>query len=112
MKIQARCRGKVARRKTSERMAKVALSNDEKLEKMVDNIFRVIRQHMKSDRKLYGKALADAAEAFRVMDKDGSGALDAAEFGSALKRMGLGLTAEQCVHAAICQVLVACIDLL
>jgi Ca2+-binding EF-hand superfamily protein len=67
---------------------------------------------MKSDRKLYGKALADAAEAFRVMDKDGSGALDAAEFGSALKRMGLGLTAEQCVHAAICQVLVARIDLL
>jgi Ca2+-binding EF-hand superfamily protein len=94
-KIQAGARGAMARRSAAERMAKIELSKDEKLVKMVDNVFRVIRQHMKSDRKLYGKTLADAAEAFRVMDKDNSGALDAAEFGGALKRMGFGLTAEQ-----------------
>jgi Ca2+-binding EF-hand superfamily protein len=61
----------------------------------VENIFRVIRAGMKSDRTLYGKVLADAAEAFRVMDTDGSGALDREEFGNALERMGLGLTSEQ-----------------
>jgi len=94
-KIQAGARGRLARRAAQDRMKKIELSKDEKVAKMVENVFRTIRQHLKSDRKLYGKKLADAAEAFRAMDKDDSGALSEVEFGRALHRMGLGLTQEQ-----------------
>ena len=94
-RIQSKFRGDSARRSTRERMAKIELSRDAKLQRTVDNIFRVIREQMKANRSLYGRALVDAAESFRIMDKDGSGYLDAQEFSGALRRMGLGLTEEQ-----------------
>ena len=94
-RIQSKFRGDSARRSTRERMAKIELSRDAKLQRTVDNIFRVIREQMKANRSLYGRALVDAAETFRIMDKDGSGYLDAQEFSGALHRMGLGLTEEQ-----------------
>ena len=51
---------------------------------------------MKSgNRKLYGQNLSNAKQVFELMDKDKGGNLSAAEFDTALDRLGLGLSEKQ-----------------
>ena len=72
------------------------LNKEEKDHRQAASVFRVIKQQMKSgNRKLYGKKLSDAKQIFALMDKDGGGYLSEKEFGTALDRLGLGLSAKQ-----------------
>jgi Ca2+-binding EF-hand superfamily protein len=74
----------------------VQLSKHEKVGRQANNVFRVIRQQMKSgNRKLYGKNLSNAKQIFKLMDKDKGGYLSEKEFGTALDRLGLGLSEQQ-----------------
>eukprot|EP01043_Picozoa_sp_COSAG02_P041520 COSAG02_NODE_3449_length_6721_cov_180.155995_6_plen_1271_part_00 len=74
----------------------VKLTKSEKDERQADNVFRVIRQQMKSgNRKLYGQNLSNAKQVFELMDRDKGGNLSAGEFGIALDRLGLGLSEKQ-----------------
>ena len=76
--------------------ATVQLTKDEKVGRQAENVFRVIKQQMKSgNRKLYGQNLSNAKQVFELMDKDKGGNLSAAEFGTALDRLGLGLSEKQ-----------------
>ena len=71
------------------------LSASEKVARQADNVFRQIKKLMSGKRKLYGKKLSDAQQIFETMDKDGGGFLSHSEFGTALGRLGLGLSEKQ-----------------
>lgn len=76
--------------------ATVQLTQNEKIGRQANNVFRVIRQQMKSgNRKLYGQNLSNAKQVFELMDKDKGGSLSPDEFGTALDRLGLGLSEKQ-----------------
>lgn len=60
-----------------------------------ENIFRVLGQYLKGKRSLYGQKMEHARQAFGLMDVDGGGTIDSAEFGTALKRLGFNLTPVQ-----------------
>ena len=71
------------------------LSHDERKDHELQQIFHVLRQHMHSQRTLFGDDVYDARSLFNVADRDHSGTLDRGEFSSALHRLGLGLNASQ-----------------
>ncbi len=73
------------------------LTEEEKREREVENVFRVIRQELDAhrDRTLYGRKLGDARRTFGLMDRDGNGFLSREEFAQGLKRLDFGLTDEQ-----------------
>ena len=71
------------------------LSGEEKQQREVSNVFRVIRQEMGADRSLFGQKLGDAAHTFQTLDRDGNGVLSRAEFAEGLKRLDFGLTSAQ-----------------
>ena len=71
------------------------LSEEELQERMVDQVFNVLRQQLASQRSLYGKKLKDPRKVFELMDRSGDGSLDVEEFGQALARLGLGLGEKQ-----------------
>ena len=52
------------------------LSAADKSWRQVGNVFRVIRQQMRSQRSLWGQKLKDAEQTFALMDSDGSGEMD------------------------------------
>ena len=54
-----------------------------------------LRAAMASERTLYGARVCSPADFFKAVDRDGSGAVDAAEFQTALERLDVALTAEQ-----------------
>ena len=77
------------------RADKFELSEEDKLQRQSTTVAMVLNRLIGSRRKVYGKLMRDAEQVFRTLDKDGSGALDYAEFAVALKRMGLGLSPTQ-----------------
>ena len=74
---------------------KLVLTAEQKLERETKAIGKVIRSAIKSKRSFGGKAMKNIAGVFKAIDKDGSGDLDHAEFKTAMKRLGLGLTPDQ-----------------
>jgi adenylate kinase family enzyme/Ca2+-binding EF-hand superfamily protein len=73
----------------------ITMSKDTKVEREVENVFRVISQQLRGKRTLYGEVMAEARDVFNLIDKDRSRTLDKQEFTTALNRMGLGLTEDQ-----------------
>lgn len=69
----------------------------EKGKETTENVFRVLGQYLKGNRNLYGQKMKDARQAFGLMDKNGGGTVDGAEFDKALKRLGFVLTEAQMV---------------
>ena len=61
----------------------------------MDNVFRTIAQDLNSGRTLYGVQMKETADVFKLMDRDGSETIDAAELGAALSRLEMRLSAEQ-----------------
>ena len=64
------------------------MSKEAKVEREVENVFRVISQQLRGKRTLYGEVMAEARDVFNLIDKDRSGTLDKTEFTTALQRMG------------------------
>jgi hypothetical protein len=58
-------------------------------------VFLDLAEAVRRNRSLYGKVLRNHNTLFEVMDKDSDGVLSVAEFGAALRRLGLGLSDEQ-----------------
>ena len=60
-------------------------------------VLRQIQQAMQQQakRKLNGHSIVDSRGVFHAMDRDNSGTLDPGEFADAMRRLGLGLTAQQ-----------------
>lgn len=71
------------------------LSDGEKHERELQQIFQVIRAQIHENRTLYGKKVCDAHSLFEQMDRDNSGTLTRDEFSQSLTRLGVGLTAAQ-----------------
>ena len=61
----------------------------------MDNVFRTIAQDLRSCRTLYGVQMKETADVFKLMDRDGSETIDAAELSAALSRLEMRLSAEQ-----------------
>ena len=59
------------------------------------HVVQQLRAAMASERTLYGARVCSPADFFTAVDRDGSGAVDAAEFRTALERLDVALTAEQ-----------------
>lgn len=76
---------------------KFTLSRQEKKQREHQNVLRVIQQAMAAKRSLHGQSLSDSRAVFSAMDRDSAGTVDQDEFAAAMRRLGLGLTAEQ-VH--------------
>ena len=74
---------------------KAEMSAEERRQRQATHLSRVLNNMIRDRRSLYGTMMRDATSAFEALDKDGSGALDYHEFQAALRRLGLGLTAEQ-----------------
>ena len=74
---------------------KAEMSAEERRQRQATHLSRVLNNMIRYRRSLYGTMMRDATSAFEALDKDGSGALDYHEFQAALRRLGLGLTAEQ-----------------
>ena len=66
----------------------ITMSKEAKVEREVENVFRVISQQLRGKRTLYGEVMAEARDVFNLIDKDRSGTLDKTEFTTALQRMG------------------------
>jgi hypothetical protein len=64
-------------------------------QRAADNVSNMLAQLFGGRRQLYGKMMRDAETTFKAIDQDGNGSLDKAEFSTALKRLGLGATADQ-----------------
>ena len=77
------------------RETKLVLTAEEKLERQTSQIGKIVRDAIASNRSLGGKAMKNIEGVFKAIDKDGSGDLDHKEFATAMKRLGLGLTADQ-----------------
>ena len=58
-------------------------------------VFLDLAEAVRRNRSLYGKVLRDHNTLFETMDKDSDGVLSVAEFGAALRRLGLGMNDEQ-----------------
>ena len=57
-----------------------------------------MRDAIRNNRSLGGKAMKNIEGVFKAIDKDGSGDLDHDEFRVAMDRLGLGLTNDQIVQ--------------
>ena len=71
------------------------LSSEERVEREVESVFRVIADQLRHHRTLYGRTMVEARDAFELIDQNGSKTVDPAEFREALRRMDLGLTEDQ-----------------
>lgn len=72
---------------------KMRLTAEERQMRQLANLIDVLRQAMAhGNRKLYGKTVRDWAGVFKLIDRDGSGSVSKAEFKTAMRRMGLGLS--------------------
>ena len=71
------------------------LSDSERKARLVDNVFRTIAQDLRTGRTLYGVQMKETADVFKLMDRDGSETIDAAELSAALSRLEMRLSAEQ-----------------
>ena len=83
----------------ASRATKLELSKEEKLERQTAQIGKIIRDAMRSNRSLGGKAMKNIETVFKAIDKDGSGNLDYDEFHMAMNRLGLGLSPDQIVKS-------------
>ena len=63
--------------------------------KVSRKVFLDLAQAVRQNRSLYGKVLRDNNALFEIMDKDCDGVLSVAEFGAALRRLGLAMNHEQ-----------------
>ena len=79
----------------ANKATKLELTAEEKLERQTSQVGKIVRDAIKNNRSLGGKAVKSIEGVFKVIDKDGSGDLDHAEFKLAMNRLGLGLTDEQ-----------------
>lgn len=77
------------------------LSEEAKREAAEGAILEVLLRMLKGEKTLYGQKMGSAAEAFKVLDQDGSGQLDLQELADGLKRLGLGLTDAQISRLAL-----------
>ena len=77
---------------------KLVLTAEQKLERQTKQIGQVVRNAIKSNRSLGGKAMKSIEGVFKAIDKDGSGDLDHDEFKMAMDRLGLGLSNDQIVQ--------------
>jgi hypothetical protein len=83
------------RRLTGLHAGSIELSDADKEQRSGDQVAHVLQSLLGSRRKLFGRAIQNAQDVFQAFDRDGSGRLDYGEFTQALKRLGLGLSAEQ-----------------
>ena len=77
------------------------LSEEAKREAAEGAILEVLLRMLKGEKTLYGQKMGSAAEAFKLLDQDGSGQLDLQELTDGLKRLGLGLTDAQISRLAL-----------
>jgi hypothetical protein len=77
------------------------MSEDAKREAAEGAILEVLLRMLKGEKTLYGQKMGSAAEAFKLLDQDGSGQLDLQELTDGLKRLGLGLTEAQIARLAL-----------
>ena len=72
------------------------LGPEERQMRQLANLIDVLRQAMAHrSRKLYGKTVRDWKGVFALIDRNGTGSVTQAEFTSAMRRMGLGLSDQQ-----------------
>ncbi len=71
------------------------LSDDEKHNRELEQIFQVIRNQIHKKRTLYGKEVYNARSLFKQADRGSTGTISKDEFSQALLRLGVGLTKEQ-----------------
>ena len=85
----------------ANRATKLELTKEEKLERQTTQIGKIVREAIRNNRSLGGKAMKNIEGVFKAIDKDGSGDLDHDEFQTAMDRLGLGLSplqVEQCIE--------------
>ena len=71
----------------ANKATKLELTAEEKLERQTSQVGKIVRDAIKNNRSLGGKAVKSIEGVFKAIDKDGSGDLDHAEFKLAMTRL-------------------------
>ena len=93
-KIQAVHRGRAARRavKQKSKASRLPKTRDER---QTEQVTKIIRDMIAANRTAFGHKLDSIETMFGLIDHNGDGRVDAAEFADCLKRLGLGLSDKQ-----------------